>query len=143
MELLLARVALRKTSTIGALIDLATLKRECYILEDVVREVPGKSVAEWKIAGKTAIPAGRYRITWSLSPRLQKFTLALLGVEGFTGIRIHSGNTAVDTAGCLITGTIIGADNDSVVGSGIARDALEAKLVPLITVGQEVWLTVV
>jgi hypothetical protein len=35
--------------------------------EDEIREIPGRPVAEWKVHGKTAIPAGRYRITLEAS----------------------------------------------------------------------------
>ncbi len=142
MELLLARVPSQKTCTIGALINLETLKRECYILEDVVREIAGKPVQSWKVAGKTAIPAGRYRIAWSYSPRFKKFTPELIGVPGFTGIRIHAGNTGSHTEGCLLPGTSIDAGGEAVLGSIIARDALCTKIEAEIAGVRQVFITI-
>lgn len=76
----------------------------CDILEDEVREKPGVDVAEWKAWGKTAIPAGKYRITREFSKRFGPDTLTLLDVPGFAGVRIHGGNTQEDTEGCLLPG---------------------------------------
>ncbi len=67
---------------------------QCVSLEDKIREIEGVPVEEWKIKGKTAIPAGIYdlRITWS--NRFQKMMPQLMNVPGFEGIRIHPGNYA-------------------------------------------------
>lgn len=70
----------------------------CDTLEDTVRPT-GK-----KIAGKTAIPAGDYKVVKSYSPRFKKILPEILNVPGFTGVRIHAGNTAKDTDGCLLLG---------------------------------------
>lgn len=70
----------------------------CDTLEDTVRPV-GK-----KIAGKTAIPAGDYKVVKSYSPRFKKILPEILDVPGFAGVRIHAGNTAKDTDGCLLLG---------------------------------------
>ena len=74
----------------------------CWTLEDVVRPV--------KIPGETAIPAGRYDVRLSLSQRFQKLLPEVLAVPGFTGIRIHAGNTRKDTAGCLLVGRVRAVD---------------------------------
>lgn len=77
---------------------------ECFGLEDAIREVPGQPVDSWKVAGQTAIPAGRYGLRITHSPRFNRALPLLIGVPGFSGVRIHPGNTAVDTGGCLLVG---------------------------------------
>ena len=69
----------------------------CDTLEDTVRNGV-------KIAGKTAIPAGTYKVKKTMSPRFEKVLPEILNVPGFTGVRIHAGNTAIDTDGCLLLG---------------------------------------
>jgi hypothetical protein len=77
---------------------------QCYTLEDVVREVKGKPVSAWKLARKTAIPSGSYTVTLNMSNRFKRVMPLLLEVPGFAGVRIHAGNSAADTEGCLIVG---------------------------------------
>ena len=69
----------------------------CDTLEDTVRTGA-------KIAGKTAIPAGTYKVKKTMSPRFNTLLPEILNVPNFTGVRIHSGNTAKDTDGCLLLG---------------------------------------
>lgn len=91
-------------STIGELFfgDAEDGHLECYILEDPVRPE--------KIKHKTAIPAGKYEIIINFSNRFQKNMPLLLNVPNYKGIRIHPGNTAKDTSGCLLPGTSKGID---------------------------------
>ena len=83
-------------------------KRICETLEDQDRQLCEndslKMIKEFKVYGETAIPLGRYQITWTYSPRFKKMLPLLNGVPGFEGIRIHSGNKAKDTEGCILLG---------------------------------------
>ena len=76
----------------------------CHTLEDRVRRLP----AEKKIPGLTAIPAGTYRVTVSVSPKFGRYLPLVENVPYFSGIRIHRGNTASDTSGCILVGESAG-----------------------------------
>lgn len=109
-------------STIGELYikDGDNELRQCFIMEDVLRP-PGI-----KIKGKTAIPAGVYEVTINPSARFKKMLPLLLNVPMFEGIRIHPGNTAADTEGCLLPGRT--REVDFVGQSNVAFQALFLKL---------------
>lgn len=94
MELKLIRKEFTDHSTIGAL--MIDGKFFCYTLEDYIRDV--------KIAGETAIPYGVYEVITNYSNRFKKVMPLLLHVEGFEGVRIHAGNTAENTEGCILVG---------------------------------------
>jgi hypothetical protein len=94
MELQIKRTDFSEESTIGELSVNGVF--ECYTLEDKVRPV--------KIAGKTAIPSGRYEVIINFSQRFQKQLPLLLNVPNYEGVRIHSGNKAADTEGCILVG---------------------------------------
>ena len=98
MELLLKRIAPRADYTIGKLyID---GQYWCDTLEDRVRDLS----KEKKVPGRTAIPAGTYDVVVNISPKFKRLLPRLLHVPGFEGILIHRGNTAADTAGCILVG---------------------------------------
>lgn len=74
----------------------------CYTLEPKWRDY---AHGEKKVAGKSAIPEGIYRIFKRFSPKRQINVLELEGVPGFRNIQIHVGNTLDDTLGCILVGT--------------------------------------
>lgn len=102
MKLKLDRLQRDPDVTIGSLSVNGAF--ECWICEDAVREVPGQPVESWKIAGQTAIPAGTYVVDITFSTRFKRDLPVLLNVPGYSGIRIHPGNDAADTDGCLLPG---------------------------------------
>lgn len=77
----------------------------CETLEDKVREVKGEAVEDWKIKAVTAIPVGEYKMTLSMSNRFKKVLPELHSVPGYTGVRIHTGNSGLDSEGCILLGT--------------------------------------
>ncbi|MGE0329682.1 MAG: DUF5675 family protein [Ramlibacter sp.] len=105
MNLTLQRTHAIDGRTFGVL--LADGRFVCWTLEDAVREVPGQPVAVWKVKGATAIPAGAYRVTLENSPRFGPDTLTVNDVPGFTGVRMHAGNTEADTEGCPLLGMAV------------------------------------
>lgn len=95
MQIKIIRRAFSPLSTIGdMLIDGDFF---CYTLEDVVR-------TGVKVFGNTAIPAGEYKLYITYSPRFKCDMPQIMDVPGFEGIRIHPGNTAKDTEGCILLG---------------------------------------
>jgi len=95
MKLHLKRTFLSDKYTIGRLtIDDVYF---CDTLEDVERDI--------KIPKETCIPRGTYKVVMDFSTRFQEVMPHLLDVKNFTGVRIHAGNTAADTEGCILLGT--------------------------------------
>ena len=106
MQIKLVRKEFTNKSTIGELsIDGTFL---CYTLEDVVRDKNNDGdlddKGETKVYGQTAIPKGKYEVIINYSERFKQQMPLLLNVKGFEGIRIHKGNTDVDTHGCILLG---------------------------------------
>lgn len=99
MELLLKRIARKPTYTIGRLY--VNNVYVCDVLEDYDRIYFGGS----KVAGKTAIPCGRYEVLLNnYSPKFgnREPYKSLCGgcvplisnIPNFSGVRIHCGNYA-------------------------------------------------
>ena len=80
----------------------------CNTLEDADRglrqDMQLEEIKKKKVYGNTAIPRGSYECVYTYSNRFKKMLPLLLNVKGFEGIRIHSGNSAKDTEGCILVG---------------------------------------
>lgn len=132
MELKLVRDVRGADCTLGKLVVDGAF--DCYTVEDVVRP-DGE-----KVHGKTAIPEGRYRVIVTRSPRFGRDLPLLENVPNFEGVRIHPGNTAEDTEGCIIPGRVRTARG--VAQSRAAFDKLFAALQAELAGGREIWMSV-
>jgi hypothetical protein len=139
MNLALEREIVTPKSTAGRLFVNGVF--ECYTLEDPVREIPGEPVETWKIPGETAVPAGAYEVVVVYSPKHKRAMPLLLNVPGFVGIEIHSGNTAVDTKGCILLGTYR-ESADVIRSSRAAFEVLYPKIANARTVGEKVLIVI-
>jgi hypothetical protein len=130
-------------------------KPRWFVCEDIIREpasrpitddpVTAKAnlsawVASWKVAGSTCIPAGSYRVIITDSQRFKKPLPLLLDVPGFTGIRIHPGNVAGDTEGCILPGMTEagGGVYQSKPAFAVWFDEIQTALL----VGRQVWIDI-
>ena len=162
MELILTRIAKRRGYTIGRL---AILKEEseeyrtyqteeyfCDTLEPTVLELKTTVSKETVLRSPTklaslkpvAIPEGRYAVVITWSPKFKMWLPLLLGGPDFNrlwqGIRIHMGNTAKDTQGCILVG------RNQIVGRVLESRKwlyeLKQKIVEAKAKGEAVWLTI-
>lgn len=87
----------------------------CYTLEDKDRDLyqqtPLQDIVRQKVFGETCIPYGAYEVGLTYSNRFKKVMPQIFDVPGFTGIRIHNGNTIEHTAGCPLVGYTKGVDS--------------------------------
>lgn len=125
MILDLKRMIYTPTTTLGVL--RVNGAHQCFVCEDFVRRA-----GEPKVPGRTAIPPGVYHVVITYSPRFKRDLPLLVDVPGFTGVRIHPGNSADDTEGCLLPGAQLRYDAagvpDGVLQSRIAFDRLFARI---------------
>ena len=114
-----------------------------FILEDVMRADPNPNTPqnEAKVYGETCIPAGRYRVRVTYSPKFKKKLPEILNVPGYTGIRLHGGVTAKHSLGCPLTGQAR-VSLDEIAGGIAASEALKAKIEAAEARGEEVWITI-
>ena len=132
MELILERIAKRKTYTIGRLyiqrrVDdeyLAGTENQyfCDTLEPTWRDYANGA---YKVKGRSAIPEGRYAVVISWSPRFKQWLPILLGVPKFEGIRIHANREV-----------------GKVLDSRIWVHRLKQKIVEAKGRGEPVWITI-
>lgn len=143
MKLKLKRRFFAEEYTIGTLsIDGV---RFCDTLEDKNRDHnkdgdlndPG----EGKVYAKTAIPFGTYKVIVNHSPKFKRELPSLLDVPHFEGILIHRGNTAKDSAGCILVGE--NKVKGQVINSTQYENELVKRLKSAIKKGEEVEIEIV
>lgn len=132
LELMLRRRWFTALSTIGTL---ACDAWSCFTLEDRTRNPD-----EAKVMHQTAIPRGRYRVLLTPSPRFGRVLPILEKVPNFTGIRIHPGNTATDTSGCILVG--LRRHENRISQSRSAFDELFKRLIVAASHGREIWISI-
>ena len=127
MQLDLVRHTAIDDATIGTLSIDGSF--QCCTLEDVIRDK--------KIAKVTAIPAGTYNVILCESPKfsdsyeekgLGRIVPLIDGVPGFSGIRIHVGNKASHSDGCVLVGDWSDHAKAEITNSTAAFKALMKKL---------------
>ena len=137
MQLLLQRQASFKHATLG------TLKingvYECVTLEDVVRDLGPDGSG--KVQDETAIPEGIYKVVIDFSQKFQKNMLHILDVPFFTGIRIHSGNTDLNTEGCVLVGQTVNGP-DYIHGGSVELPILQEKIQTALELGEDVTIEI-
>ena len=153
MELLLERKFKKSEYTIGRLyIDGRFF---CNTMEDTDRGLtqttPLDEIRRIKVYSRTAIPTGYYKITLDVvSPKYSKRQQykaidgklpRLLDVPGFEGILIHIGNTASDSAGCILVGH--NKVRGQVVNSTSTFNELYSLLLDRKRKGEEIFIKIV
>ena len=141
MELLLERKTKDNLTTIGTLgIDGVF---ECYTLEDKDRGLTSvmtlAEITKIKVPCLTAIPTGRYEVAINYSDRFKRLMPILLNVPGYAGVRIHWGNYAADTDGCILLGKT--QSTDFIGNSVVEFNAFFTKLTEAIKT-QKVFITI-
>ena len=98
MELLLERTEKTQTYTAGSLYVVNELGKAyfCDTLEP--------SLHPTNHLRPKAIPAGRYAVAVTWSPKFKRWLPLLLNVPNRSGIRIHAGNNPEDSSGCILLG---------------------------------------
>jgi len=142
MELLLNRDIFSENSTTGKLsVD---GKFECFTLEDKDRSLttamPLAEITEKKVYGKTAIPKGRYKVIITHSEHFGRDLPLLVNVPGYEGVRIHPGNVAADTLGCVLVGQARSVD--TVLNSRSAFAPLGEKIANALHNNENIFITI-
>lgn len=143
MELLVKRSYKGENYTIGHLY--VNGQFFCDTIEDVDRKLTSdmdiEQITQIKVYGETAIPTGTYNVIINQSAVFKKELPLLENVKGFSGIRIHTGNTQKDSLGCIIVG------QNKVKGQVINSKITFSKLMPILKnafdSGEKISITII
>jgi hypothetical protein len=149
MEIKIKRIYLTETTSIGELRINGGFF--CWTLEDKVREPKARPTEElhawvksWKVQNSTAIPRGRYKLEITWSNRFGLLLPVLNDVPGFTGIRIHPGNSFKDTEGCILLGLEKGKDviYKSRLAQRLFMNAISTQIKYTVKLKEETWVEI-
>ena len=135
MRLRIIRDTFTETATLGTLYSGPFVWG--FTCEDTDRKLEAGGV---KIPAHTAIPRGTYEVVVSMSNRFKKRMVEIKNVPGFSGIRIHGGNTHDDTEGCPLLGktrTAVGVMHCAEVNGALIEFIRKAE-----DQGDAVWIEV-
>lgn len=115
MTITLKRIYKKGAFTLGAL-QIQTESNKEFLMNRYFCDTLEPHAIDWrreeKVAGKTAIPTGRYRVVMSYSKTYKRRMPFLQNVPHFTGIMIHTGNSVDDTRGCILVGKAVRPHNE-------------------------------
>jgi hypothetical protein len=118
-----------------------TIEDQDRNLEKYVSDIP--ELLKHKVAGKTCIPAGEYEVVYTMSNRFKVMMPLIKDVPGFSGVRIHWGNSSEDLEGCIAVGMSNSRiDDDWIENSKIAYEKLMKTLIPIFNSGETVKIRI-
>lgn len=140
MNIVIKRFLLENKFSVGNLyID---KKFYCNTIEDRDRDLRQvmsvDEILSKKVYSETAIPTGIYKVIIDYSNKYKRNMPHILNVKGFDGIRIHSGNFATDSMGCVLCGAFNG--KDAVVNSRATTKVVQDLIQKAIDEKEEVTL---
>ena len=86
------------------------------------------------------IAPGFYPVRLTMSPRFGEVLPLIDRVVGRSGIRIHPGNTAADTVGCILVGE---REGERLLNSKRAFMHLRARMQRAVKSKEEIWIEIV
>lgn len=109
----------------------------CDTLEDKDRKLETTG-ASAKVYAQTAIPRGRYKMTYYLWTKYNNYYPWIQNVPCFQGILIHGGSMEDHTSGCILVGKR--TSNNMLMGSASAMEKIRKFFTQ--NKGANFWITV-
>lgn len=115
---------------------------------DTLEPAPANSNVALRYGAPGCIAPGFYPVRLTMSPRFGEVLPLIDRVIGRSGIRIHPGNTARDTTGCVLVGTLEaerlkGGKAERLLSSKNAFMHLRARMQRAVKNKEEIWIEIV